>query len=169
MERLITSQNQWEKWNSMCSPINEIWHLNTPKLKGNYRRGCRNKLQAGRWRWVLWDALPGQSTAVHSGTPTTYDYRCKTYLSRAVLSTFQHRWTWGQVHEATLLNKELVAVVGCWGRENQSSLGVAMDRVLIFQWMIMCAALFDTAFYLRRKEKGSLKFRGRHAGILGKS
>lgn len=62
-----------------------------------------------------------------------------------------------------------MAVVGCSGRENQSSFGVAMDRVPIFQWMIVCAALFDTVFYLRRKEKGSLKFRGKHAGILGQS
>lgn len=106
---------------------------------------------------------------MHSGTPTTYDYRCKTYLSRAILSTLQHRWGWGQVHEAPLLNKELLAVVGCWGSENQSSFGMTMDRVPIFQRMIMCAALFDTVFYLRRKEKGGLKFRGKHAGILGQS
>lgn len=53
----------------------------------------------------------GQSTAVHLGTATTYDDRCKTYLSRSTLSTFQHRWGWGQVHEAPLLNEELLALM----------------------------------------------------------
>lgn len=168
-QRLITSKNPWEKWNSTCLPINEIWHLNTPKLKGNYRRGCGKNLQARRWRWMLWDAVlwTKHSCALrdcHHIWLQVYDLPVKINPVDIPAQMGVRSGSWGPTVKWGAVGLDV-----CWGRENQSSLGVAMDRVPIFQWMTMCASLFDSVFYFRRKKKGGLKFRGKHAGILGGS